>query len=1409
MIMSDTANNAIWSSDLRVQDSVLYIFGEPYLVDSTRLDNDTLKYYQNGNLVGFDLIVTTIDSTRLNDTKDTLLYYQNGTLIAYDLIDGDATNEIQSITQFNIINDSLYIALSEDGTYGVDVSPYLDNTDTSGFNRQFYINSDTLYIIDDLSTKFVDLVPYINTDNQQLTLSNDTLYIDNGNNVYLGNYNVDTSGYNRDFYISNDTLYIKDDLSTKAVVLSAYFNTDDQQLTISNDTIFLEDGGSVKLPINGVDSTRLNTGQDSLIYYFDGAVIGKQAIITYTDNLTILGNGTSANPLYVDSLLFVTTSALNDSLVNVATIIDSTRLSSSGDSLLYYQNGVLIGFDTLSKGNGIFQEKYIGDGISNNLLITAYNGLLPDDKQDILVYRNGIFIDQEYIVSLDQVNGVVQLSFTPQAGDRMMIVWFTGTVDVQVGGGIDSVFTDSTIYGNGTLLYPLGVNQDFMATKDYVDAQFIAAGSGDITGVNEGINPELEYGLLGGGDVGSVEIRVDSSIIAAKSWVIAQNYGDIDSVNAGYGLLGGGDVDNVTLSVDTTTMATINYVNSQGFLTANDSITLSGDVVTVKNTTDFTLEVTEADNIEGGGPGDLLYQSTANTTAFLDLPVIGLTNTKVLVNDSNAPYWQNKTDVTVGSALKLDTARTINGVSFDGTQNITIPTNTSEFIIAGDYLIGNNFNGSVETTWDVDTAGLRPWIEGLSSTISNLIISSAGNGETSPVYYNGSQSYTISYNTIGAPSVTGDNAGGTWGIDINGNSATTTRLDTARTFQIAGNAVSANGAAVQFDGTANVQLEVNGINASYLTTGTVPQNRLSGYYDIRSEITNAVEWDSVLNKPLTFNPSSHTHPHTDITSKDPYYVDTTNNQFIFGRKTFNDELTVLDKINTSYLLNVVIGDGAGNSLNGTSRFNTLLGAAAGYNLRDTDTSNVVIGYYAGVNLRGAENLILGENTLSSIGVTTNKSVALGAEAKLTNNSINEIAIGFDAQGIGSNTATIGNAIEKFKVNNYVFDTDQVPTDGYVLTYNSNNGLIELQNPSFGTVITTESVTFSNMGGANSGSSFNGSTALTVSYNTIGAPKTDGTDATGTWGIDISGNAATSTTSTTSQFTNFAKVSNTSTASNINYDLLFANFTGTTDYYNINSINGQITYNPNTGFFRMGNYLFLSGQSLTGTEGYFLKYDGNKIFLDEVTHPDTVTNADKLKMTFGGNQDYSLVFTDAQGVGYQSFITTAGDFVYNPSLNKLEFGKYVFGGSQDTTGLDGQVLTYVADSSRIMLQPSAASTHQVVLNLNISGQKLIGYSAIPYNVRGCSVESITIGGNLTDCTNCDWTVNVGSESGGVFTTSYTIPISITDFTGNKPFYGSATFSQTITSSHELFQLIPPIAGISALTNVSASFYIECN
>ena len=55
-----------------------------------------------------------------------------------------------------------------------------------------------------------------------------------------------------------------------------------------------------------------------------------------------------------------------------------------------------------------------------------------------------------------------------------------------------------------------------------------------------------------------------------------------------------------------------------------------------------------------------------------------------------------------------------------------------------------------------------------------------------------------------------------------------------------------------------------------------------------------------------------------------------------------------------------------------------------------------------------------------------------------------------------------------------------------------------------------SLTINNSGsGAASGATFNGGSPVTISYNTVGAPKTDGTGASGVWAINITGSSASS------------------------------------------------------------------------------------------------------------------------------------------------------------------------------------------------------------------------------------------------------------------------------------------------------------
>lgn len=54
------------------------------------------------------------------------------------------------------------------------------------------------------------------------------------------------------------------------------------------------------------------------------------------------------------------------------------------------------------------------------------------------------------------------------------------------------------------------------------------------------------------------------------------------------------------------------------------------------------------------------------------------------------------------TASRFQNARTINGVVFDGQNDIILTSNTKETLIRGDYILGSNFDGSTETTWSVD-----------------------------------------------------------------------------------------------------------------------------------------------------------------------------------------------------------------------------------------------------------------------------------------------------------------------------------------------------------------------------------------------------------------------------------------------------------------------------------------------------------------------------------------------------------------------------------------------------------------------------------------------------------------------------------------------------------------------------------
>ena len=58
-----------------------------------------------------------------------------------------------------------------------------------------------------------------------------------------------------------------------------------------------------------------------------------------------------------------------------------------------------------------------------------------------MVTRNGLFLNDSYIASLDGVNGTLELTFTPDSGDRIVIIWFYRSENEQA--VFQEVFTPS------------------------------------------------------------------------------------------------------------------------------------------------------------------------------------------------------------------------------------------------------------------------------------------------------------------------------------------------------------------------------------------------------------------------------------------------------------------------------------------------------------------------------------------------------------------------------------------------------------------------------------------------------------------------------------------------------------------------------------------------------------------------------------------------------------------------------------------------------------------------------------------------------------------------------------------------------------------------------------------------------
>ena len=230
--------------------------------------------------------------------------------------------------------------------------------------------------------------------------------------------------------------------------------------------------------------------------------------------------------------------------------------------------------------------------------------------------------------------------------------------------------------------------------------------------------------------------------------------------------------------------------------------------------------------------------SVNNTIPRYDGTTCTLKNSNVTISDTNVVtagggFVGNLTGTAsnatlAASATKLATARTINGVSFDGTSNITIADSTKAPLTGG----GTSGTWGISITGNASTANNAA----LAANATKLATERFING----VAFDGTSNITIADST--KVPLNGTGATGTWGISITGNANTATsaiKLATARTI---------NG--VAFDGTANITIAdatkaplvspaltgtptsttaTDGTNTTQIATTAFVQNAVGGY----------------------------------------------------------------------------------------------------------------------------------------------------------------------------------------------------------------------------------------------------------------------------------------------------------------------------------------------------------------------------------------------------------------------------------------------------------------------------------------------------------------------------------------------------------------------------------------------------
>ena len=264
-----------------------------------------------------------------------------------------------------------------------------------------------------------------------------------------------------------------------------------------------------------------------------------------------------------------------------------------------------------------------------------------------------------------------------------------------------------------------------------------------------------------------------------------------------------------------------------------------GTWVVPTNTT-YTNATTSKDGLMSSEDKTKLDGITAGTSNPLANGTVSVGTSTAYARQDHRHPLQTTVSGNAGSATKLQTARTINGVAFDGTKNITIDVGQGHTILnsSGTEMETRTklrFNHSTVTDDeenDVTIITPTDTTYSVATTSANGLMSSAMvtklNGIATGATKNMASSTTPKANGTASVGTEANFARGDHvhplQTTVSGNAGTATKLATARTITLSG-AVTGS---TTFDGSANktITTTLSNIDASKITSGTISIDRL-------------------------------------------------------------------------------------------------------------------------------------------------------------------------------------------------------------------------------------------------------------------------------------------------------------------------------------------------------------------------------------------------------------------------------------------------------------------------------------------------------------------------------------------------------------------------------------------------------